>query len=149
MKKLGIEGDILTWIESFLSNRRQRVRINNSYSDYADILSGVPQGSVLGPILFILYINDLPMHANSRSNIFADDTKIFHQVESENDADMLQSDLNNLADWYNAWKMSFNTNKCHVIHYGKRNKKFLYHINGRLLEGVDTEKDLGCISHIL
>ena len=85
MKSYGIDGKLLTWIQEFLIGRSQVVRVNGECSTSANVLSGIPQGSVLGPILFILYINDLPDIVKFNIFLFADDTKLFHQIESKED----------------------------------------------------------------
>ena len=143
LKKIGIEGDLLKWITSFLTGRQQRVAINGAYSKWCNVRSGVPQGSVLGPILFIIYINDLPEGIKSCCSIFADDTKVFRSIRCLEDADALQQDLIAMEDWTSMWKLRFNPMKCHVLHIGKKNPRYLYHLNGHLLAEVTSEKDLG------
>ncbi len=101
LKKLesyGIEGSTHAWLEDFLLGRHQQVFVNKSASAKEEVLSGVPQGSVLGPILFILYINDLPDYVTSHIKIFADDTKVFRKTENINDCEQLQRDLGNLEN---------------------------------------------------
>ena len=78
------------WVRDFLSNRKQRVHINGSYSSWHSVTSGIPQGSVLGPILFVIFINDLPESVKSEVYMFADDTKIYKQIENEEDCDIIQ-----------------------------------------------------------
>ena len=143
LKHMGINTSILTWIESFLTNRQQRVQIKGNVSTPRNVWSGVPQGSVLGPILFIIYINDLPEKITSLTKIFADDTKIYRPITSIEDADALQRDLDSLVEWCYIWKMAFNTDKCKVMHYGKKNQRYLYHMDGNLLDEVKEQKDLG------
>ena len=146
LSKLGIEENILCWIESFLFRRKQRVSVNGSYSVWSDVYSGVPQGSVLGPLLFILYINDMSSNVKCPIKIFADDTKLYNKVtDNVLDAEHLQEDLNSLSIWCDTWKLKFNPAKCHVLHIGKQNMQYLYHINGHLITPVMTEKDLGVI----
>ena len=146
LQQYGISGTLLTWVESFLSHRQQRVKVNNSFSNWTDVTSGVPQGSVLGPVLFILYINDLNDNLSHCScKIFADDTKLTHTANNESDALMIQKDLNNLDDWCKEWKMYFNDSKCHVLHFGKRNWGHYYHLGGCLITPSSEEKDLGVI----
>ena len=94
---MGITGQLLTWIESFLKNRKQRVVSNKTESSWKPVVSGVPQGSVLGPVLFLIYINDLPDHIKSSCKIFADDTKVYSKVESLVEIADLQRDLENLV----------------------------------------------------
>ena len=95
----GVQGKTLGWIESFLVGRSQTVVLDGESSDELPVLSGVPQGSVLGPILFLLYINDLPENVQSQVRLFADDTAVYLTVQDPNDSGRLQSDLNVLQEW--------------------------------------------------
>ena len=144
----GIKGRILEWIKSFLRNRIQIVKVNGALSDEAKVLSGIPQGSVLGPILFIIYINDILDNISSNGLIFADDTKIFSKINCREDALALQSDITLLEDWSKTWLLTFNPDKCHVLTLGKfENIKHAhrYTIYGQELEHVSDEKDLGVV----
>ena len=147
----GISGKLLTWIESFLSNRRQRVVLGDTVSDWSAVTSSVPQGSVLGPTLFILYINDLVDIIKNRSILYADDTKIICPVASAEERDMLQGDINNIVDWTNTWLMRLNIDKCKVMHIGRNNQNYQYTMNDYItslptpLETTKSEKDLGII----
>ena len=114
----GITGNVLKWIENWLSNRKQRVVLNGCFSEWRDVVSGVPQGSVLGPLLFIIYINDIDDCVAGRILKFADDTKIYHTMYSEEDVRALQLDLCNVVEWSKEWQMLFNADKCRVIHMG-------------------------------
>ena len=136
----GIRGNLLTWITNWLSNRQQRVVINGECSNWAHVASGVPQGSVLGPILFIIYINDLDADIMSNISKFADDTKLGNR-----DSLTLQNDLNKIINWSKTWQMKFNTDKCKVIHFGRSNVKHDYVMENSVLESVDEEKDLGVV----
>ncbi|KAJ4935660.1 hypothetical protein JOQ06_017190 [Pogonophryne albipinna] len=107
----GIRGDILTWISDFLKNRRQRVFVNGKPSGWCPVLSGIPQGSVLGPALFVLYINDLPDNVSSRVQMFADDTKVFKEIKCKEVAEKLQSDLREIQRWSECWQLKFNAAK--------------------------------------
>ena len=130
LRAYGFDGLTLKWIEAFLKNRRQRVVQGEIISDWVEIFSGVPQGSVVGPLLFVLFINDLPNKISNVSKLYADDTKMFSQMISELSASKLQSDLDNAYKWTQDWLLLFNTSKCVVMHYGHSNKKFPYFING-------------------
>ena len=148
LKAYGIKGNILGWIEAFLTDREQVVQVNGEKSDIAPVHSGVPQGSVLGPILFIIYINDLPEHVKSTIYLFADDTKIAHQVSSAEDSQQLIDDLNELSKWSSTWLLEFNVDKCHVLTIGRLENithTERYQLNGTELEHVFEEKDLGVI----
>ena len=115
----GITGNILSWIKAFLSNRSQIVKVNGENSNVLPVLSGIPQGSVLGPILFLMYINDLPEAIKSEAFLFADDTKLLRPIRSRKDALSLQADLDLLNDWSEKWLLKFNSDKCHVLILGK------------------------------
>ncbi|KAF2353133.1 Reverse transcriptase domain [Trinorchestia longiramus] len=112
----GIRGNYSRWIRNWLTGRTQRVVIHDETSDPALVTSGVPQGSVLGSLLFIIYINDLDVGIISKINKFADDTKLCHRAFTETDRATIQSDLNRLLQWTETWQMSFNIEKCSVMH---------------------------------
>ena len=143
LKAYGIIGKLHKWIQSFLINRSQKVVINNSKSTPSPVISGIPQGSVLGPILFIIYINDLPDQIKAYTKIFADDTKIFKAIRNLSDKETLQGDLDRLLEWSVKWQLRFNIDKCKIIHFGKKNPNFPYTMAGNPLEEADLEKDLG------
>jgi len=146
LRRAGISGHVLSWIESFLSNRYQRVKINGKYSSWRKVLSGVPQGSVLGPLLFILYINDLPRNLKNTSPfIFADDTKLAGKVNTEEESKRIQSDLDALERWSDVWQLKFNLGKCHVLHFGSKNMRRDYQLCNFALTHVTEEKDLGVV----
>ena len=96
LKGYGISGNILEWIKNFLSERKQKVVLNGSNSKWTDVTSGIPQGSVLGPILFTIYINDLPDVVQNVAKLFADDTKLYTAVNNTNDERKLQGDIDRL-----------------------------------------------------
>ena len=110
IKALGINGNILKWTENWLMNRKQRTVLNGSFSDWAEVKSGVPQGSVLGPLLFVIFINDIDDCAKDISILlkFADDTKISNEASSEANCALLQNCLDQLLQWADTWCMSFN-----------------------------------------
>ena len=117
--------------------------INNESSSLKPVISGIPQGSVLGPILFLIYINDIADGIDSCIKIFADDTKIFRALEIPDDRDLLQSDIDRLLHWSQRWQLPFNISKCKVIHYGTRNVNYTYTMEDAEVEVDDMEKDLG------
>ena len=138
--------DTLNRIKAFLQDRTQEVIVNGSKSGIGMVLSGIPQGTVLGPVLFVIYINDLLDNISSKSLMFADDTKVFRQINSPNDSKQLQQDLVELEKWSDTWQLHFNTDKCHVLtlgNYENIDHAYRYKINNNELEHVDFEKDLG------
>ena len=143
LKGMGIKGNLHKWLESFLDNRYQSVVIKDTKSAAREVTSGIPQGSVLGPIMFIVYINDLPNAVNSYVKIFADDTKLFRVISNNEDRQSLQSDLEALHNWSQKWQLKFNESKCKIMHYGSHNPNYSYSINNIALEPSATEKDLG------
>ena len=146
LRSYGIKDKTLNWIQAFLSNRSQVVRVNGVTSDAAAVGSGIPQGSVLGPILFVIYINDLPREVSSSTLLFADDTKIYRWIKSIHDSLHLQNDLDRLVEWSKKWLLEFNESKCHVLSLGKVENiihAHNYKMNGVKLEHVFEEKDLG------
>ena len=116
----GIRGNILNWIKDFLDNRTQSAILNGTNSDNIAVSSGVPQSSVLGPILFLAYINDLPEQVRSRVRLFADETAMYLALDKQADSEILQKDLEILENWEKLWDMSFNPSKCQVIHVTRR-----------------------------
>jgi len=149
LKGYGIEGPLLRWIEDFLHNRSQFVKVNNASSSHTKVTSGVPQGSVIGPTLFIYYINDMPDVVNCVVRIFADDTKAYTSVDTESKRKLLQESIDMLVQWTDKWLLRFNSSKCKVIHLGKHNPNYDYFMKDdttvNLLESVQSEKDLGVI----
>ncbi len=145
----GIKGNILKWIHSFLTNRKQRVAIRGSYSKWAPVTSGVPQGSVLGPTLFLAFINDMPEVVQSTMKLFADDSKIYRSSRTMQTPNILQMDLDNVCKWSDKWQMVLNHKKCKHMHIGVHNtdRKFmLRNENGTTeLQTVEQEKDLGLL----
>jgi len=106
-------------------------------SEWVEVISGVPRGSVLGPLLFLIYINDLDECIKSLILKFADDTKIFRKIVSDEDSRQLQNDLDLLLQWAENWQMTFNIEKCKVMHIGSRNlPSACYYINGHKLEKI-------------
>jgi hypothetical protein len=121
------------------------IPIGQEDSDWRNVTSGVPQGSVLGPVLFLIYINDLDSTLISRLGKFADDTKLCKCVSDLKDVDALQSDLNNLHKWSIDWQMTLNVDKCTVMHVGRSNKCYSYTLGNKELTSSVKEKDLGVI----
>jgi len=143
----GVRGKIHEWISNFLNERKQQVRLGNSCSQWMDVKSGIPQGSVLGPILFLVFINDLPDVVCNITKLFADDTKIYKEISSENDAKSLQTDINSLEKWSERWQIKFNASKCKCMHLGKGNPEYCYKMgsDNATIEKTKEEKDLGVV----
>ena len=144
LEAYGITGGILKWIRSFLEGRTQKVKIGNESSSTSQVTSGIPQGSILGPILFTIFINDLPEAINSICKIFADDTKIYNTCKNHV---TIQQDLTSLQIWSNKWQLYFNGQKCKCLHHGRANPNHTYHFenengNEALPDGFE-ETDLG------
>ena len=146
----GIRGKLLKWIINFLTKRKQRVIINGTNSRWDEVSSGVPQGTVLGPLLFLLYINDITDNLQSEIRLFADDCILYRVVDNLTDCETLQKDINQLADWGQKWQMQFNASKCYVMHMGSKRRKLFYNYNlsGHSLESVEHHQYLGVhLSH--
>ena len=111
----GITGDSLMWIKSFLADRQQAVVVNGAKSSWKEVTSGVPQGSVIGPTLFLIFINDIKDNLKSPIRLFADDCVIYREILSELDHQILQEDLQKLSSWAETWLMTFNIKKCAVV----------------------------------
>ena len=141
---LGIKDPILSWLRAFLENRRQAVRISGVTSEEHQILSGIPQGSVLGPVLFVLYINDLPNSLTTNSFMFADDTKIYQSYpRNEPPPTSIQDDLKLLEIWSKTWLLQFHPQKCHQLIISNNYQFTPRTIEDTVLSCVKCEKDLG------
>ena len=150
LEMLGIAGMLLTWVVSFLTERKQRVRVGDMFSDFCDVLSGVPQGSVLGPLLFLGYIDNIVQHpSNSEMVLFADDAKMFLNVESNYDIECFQKDIESVCDWAIDWSISFNAKKCKILQLGTNAIDHIFEMKDGIarsnIEYVTEEKDLGIL----
>ena len=140
LRAYGLNDSVMNWIQNFLNHRTQKVSIRGSYSKSATVISGVPQGSVLGPLLFILYVNDIPDTVNSEFYMYADDSKLLNECGN---SDVIQNDLDLLSDWSKVWLLKFNEDKCKVIHFGHDNPQNTYTLNETPLSKAESEVDLG------
>jgi hypothetical protein len=138
----GIRGPLHTWLTSVLTERNMRVALEGEYSDEATVDSGVPQGTVLRPILFLCHINDLPNSVKSSVRLFADDCLLHREINNENDHTALQNDLKNLEKWASDWGMRFNAKKCYILSM-KKKSHHSYTLNNQILEQVPSNPYLG------
>ena len=142
----GIRGSTHKWITPWLSERFQKVVLDGQASDPVQVLSGLPQGSVLGPVLFLVFINDLLENIRSSVRLFADDCVLYRNIESPMDCQNLQDDLNSLAQWETDWQMKFNVAKCHSMrvtrHPPDKHIQFDYTLHQQRLEQVQSAKYL-------
>jgi len=147
LKAHGIDGIVCSWIASWLKDRWQKVRLEGSHSSWRLVFSGVPQGSVLGPVLFLIFINDLEAAVSSTVLKFADDTKLFRPVVTMADHDQLQSDLDTICHWADRWNMKFNVSKCKAIRYGNKFSDIdpVYLMYDVPIKEDTSEKDLGVV----
>ena len=149
MKMYGISNQLINWTKSFLSNRTQKVVVEGKESENEQVISGVPQGTVLGPLLFLLYINDIDKNLSEGSNIrlFADDSFLYRQIKSESDTKQLQKDLETLQEWEDKWKMEFHPDKCQVLRITNKLKPIQasYSIHGKTLKETKSAKYLGVV----
>nr|XP_054748767.1 uncharacterized protein LOC129254333 [Lytechinus pictus] len=138
----GIDGSIHKWLTSFLTHREMTVVVDGEHSDPEEVTSGVPQGTVLGPLLFLCHINDLPDVVQSQVRLFADDCVLYRQIKSQRDHHKLQQDLTALENWASTWGMRFNAGKCQVMSINAKTSYF-YTINDCILKHVSQHPYLG------
>ena len=147
LSSLGIRDDVLSWIKSFLFNRREQVMVSGRLSTPYAMPSGVPQGSVLGPLVFLAFVNDVDnCLTHTKILKYADDMKLYLEISDSDPAksqEGLQEDLEAVSDWLNVWELNLATNKCTVVHFGRSNPKCSYSLCGSALKESSGEKDLG------
>ena len=130
------------WLTNFLTTRMMRTIVEGEKSRETSVDSGVPQGTVLGPIMFLCHINDLPDCVNSSVRLFADDCLLYRTIKKEEDHHTLQTDLKNLEQWANDWGMRFNAKKCYIMSINQKSSKF-YELNNHILQEVQDNPYLG------
>ena len=148
LRSMGIHGRLLSWFQYYLTSRRQCVQVGDSHSQFCDVLSGVPQGSILGPLLFVIYVNDLPSSLHSAiPYMFADDTKCAITINYSLEINPLQSDLIDLSTWSSTWSLLFNESKFVHMRFWQKNTScsHTYLINGNTIDQKTQHKDLGVI----
>ena len=151
----GLNDVVINWIQSFLFTRSQRVKINSTVSDSKSVLSGIPQGSVLGPLLFVIFINDLPQQCGELGEmfLFADDSKIYKHIKNANDFIALNQCCKNVYEWCDNWLMKLNISKCKILSICYNRNSIIKHDYGFNVSGhdfisldhVDSIKDLGVV----
>ncbi|CAB4001946.1 Hypothetical predicted protein [Paramuricea clavata] len=153
LKHYGVSGQLYAWFEDYLSGRCQRVVVDGVASSWAPVTSGVPQGSILGPVLFAIFINDLPnvLPDETSAALYADDTKVYKSIKSEDDCQILQHRhaLTSLECWSHDNNLDFDQSKCKVLTITRKRTPLVhvYHMNSKELLRVDKEKGLGvCVS---
>ena len=153
MDSIGVRGKVLNWERDWLTGRTQRVVLNGKESGIGDVKSGVVQGSTLGPTLFLIYINDISSAVRQGESalditttilsLFADDTKWGRCVDRSEDRQKFQLEIDRLGEWSRTWQLHFNTDKCKIMHLGKKNTRMTYMMGNRLLKSTTSEKDIG------
>lgn len=145
IRNLNIDHRVTNWIKLFLKNRKQKVRIGDAFSEEIDITSGIPQGSVLGPLLFLIYVNDLPANIKSEIRLFADDCIVYRRISGTHDRELLQNDLNQIAEWTKVNGMEINVSKCKHIKFSRRKSltQHSYFLNNENINSVTECKYLG------
>ena len=144
LSSYGIKGNLFSWIASFLSNRSQSVKLNSAISEPCLVTSGVPQGSVLGPLLFNLFINDIAdfIDPSNTAKLFADDLKLYSSLSNISSLN-LQTQLNIIQQWSNTWQLRISYTKCHILTLGQHQNFQIHHLDNNILSRVDSMNDLG------
>nr|VZI04584.1 unnamed protein product [Spirometra erinaceieuropaei] len=148
LSAIGIRGDLLNWIRTFLAGRKQRVCVGDDMSEWVNVTSGVPQGSFLGTLLFIPYLNNSLQELDCDKIMFADDAKLWQVIKGPNDQRSLQDNLHRLQAWSKKWLLDFNVEKCAVLHLRPTNSHSneslrIYHLKDIRLPAESSQKDLG------
>ena len=142
LEHYGIRGPLLEWTSSFLNGRKQCVVIDGKASEPTNVLSGVPQGTVLGPLFFLVYINDISKNLTpgTKIRLFADDSLLYRTIRSSIDSQILQKDLNTLQHWEKLWKIEFHPGKCNLLRITNKSTpvNFTYHIHDTPLSQLNT-----------
>ena len=148
LERIGIGGKFLLWLCDFLRERTQRVRINECHSDRVTVTSGVPQGSVLGPLLFLVYVNDLPDVLPCTIKLFADDTKVINVTKGFVDEDALHSALDKLNDWSVTNRLPFSAAKCKIVRFSRNqvaNMRRPFYMGDYVIDFAHEERDIGVL----
>ena len=145
LKSYGITGNTFKWISNFLQGRKQKVKVNQSFSRTEDVKSGIGQGTVLGPHLFQLYVNEIPKLVDGLANcaMFADDLKVWREIKTIEDQKLLQQALDKISMWSDTWQMELAVEKCHTLCIGIPKYETQYKLNGQILKSESSVRDLG------
>ena len=129
----------MSWITEWLTKRQQRVVLDNKASDYLPVKSGIPQGTVLGPLMFLLYINDIDQNISSTIRLFTDDCIMYRTVTTREEASSLQYDLDKIYDWCTTWQMQLNIDKCAILRCTRSPSPVLfdYMADGKIITSTD------------
>ena len=143
----GLKGTIKNWMADYLKGREMRTVVRDEKSEWRKVTSGVPQGSVLAPVMFLIYVNDMPEAVSSYISLFADDAKLLRKISNQKDCEELQNDLNKINEWSKRWEMEFNIHKCHVMEMGKSEMRpsWTYKMGDDIISRATEEKDLGVV----
>ena len=155
LQAIGVSGGVVEWVMQFLTDRKQTVKVfgedgRTFFSEVAAVGSGVPQGTVLGPTLFNIYINDVPKILNNKVSLYADDSKLIGRADTAENIKSIQLDLDTFTHWTNIWRLEFNASKCKTLHLGKKNPHTQYHMDCRdgsrnAISSSHAERDLGVL----
>ena len=148
---VGVRDPLLAWLRSYLAKRRHRTVIDEFVCDCRYVPSGVPQGSIIGPLLFLIFINNIAEDISTDTSIplYADDAKCYRKLLDPADQAILQSDLNTIVDWSELWGMSYSASKCKHLSLTKKQKPLetTYFLAGNILSKYAREKDLGVLAN--
>ena len=141
----GIRGPLLSWIKHYLYNRSQKVTIDGTSSNSSIVTSGVPQGTVLAPLLFLCFVNDIPLNIASKIKLYADDILLYRKIETRDDQNLFQDDINRLVKWSKDWQLLFNFNKCEFLCITNKRSPLTitYRMDGTAIKQVSSVKYLG------
>ena len=148
IESIGIIGSAHRLLGNYLQSRIQKIKVENNLSDPAPVTSGIPQGTLLGPLFFVIFINDLPgaLSPNSTISLYADDAKVYKDCVTLFDCLTLYDDIQALNDWFVLWQLKINLSKCEVLHIGPSNPKFSYFIGDEYIRKADSIRDLGLLT---
>jgi len=145
LSRYGVTGNLLKWIQSFLTDRSQCTRVGQSCSDYVNLSSGIVQGSILGPLLFLMYINDIVdlFDSTCSCKLYADDIKVYSVINTREDCESMQKVLNDIQEWSDQWQLSISYKKCNTMFIGKVNTDVIFTLGSEDITTVKQVKDLG------